>query len=124
MDLVFFDDAISHIIRISRILRQPRGNAMLIGVSGCGKQSLTRLCSSMLEAKCFQIKLSKNYKPVHFREDIKLRMLDCGCEGLPSTFIMTDTQIMYESFLEDINNILNTGEITNLYVKEDFDRMF
>ena len=36
---------------------------------------------------------------------------------------MTDNQIMYETFLEDINNILNTGEITNLYVKEDFDRM-
>jgi dynein heavy chain len=30
---------------------------------------------------------------------------------------------MYESFLEDINNILNTGEITRLYVKEDYDRM-
>ena len=30
---------------------------------------------------------------------------------------------MYESFLEDINNILNTGEITNLYLKEDFERM-
>ena len=36
---------------------------------------------------------------------------------------MTDTQIMYESFLEDINNILNTGEITNLYAKEDYERM-
>ena len=30
---------------------------------------------------------------------------------------------MYESFLEDINNILNTGEITNLYQKEDFEKM-
>ena len=51
-------------------------------------------------------------------------MLDCGCDNMLSTFLMTDTQIMYESFLEDINNILNTGEITNLYVKEDYDRMF
>ncbi len=30
---------------------------------------------------------------------------------------------MHESFLEDINNILNTGEISNIYSKEDFDRM-
>ena len=97
---------------------------MLIGVSGCGKQSLTRLCSFMIEAKCFQIKLSKNYKPINFRDDLKLRMLDCGCDNALSTFLMTDTQIMYETFLEDINNILNTGEITNLYVKEDYDRMF
>ena len=36
---------------------------------------------------------------------------------------MNDTQIMHQSFLEDVNNILNTGEITNLYAKEDYDLM-
>lgn len=36
---------------------------------------------------------------------------------------MTDTQIVNESFLEDINNVLNTGEITNLYDEDDFTKI-
>lgn len=36
---------------------------------------------------------------------------------------MTDTQIINESFLEDINNLLNTGEIPNLMLPEDRDKI-
>ena len=119
MDLVFFEDAIQHILRILRILMQPRGNAMLIGLSGSGKQSLTKFSAAILEHGCFQVKLSKNFRPVDFRETLKERMLAAGTAGTHTTFVLNDTQIMHESFLEDVNNILNTGEITNLYTKED-----
>ena len=64
--------------------------------------------------------MTKNFDPTKFREQLKEKMLVAGCEEMPTTFILNDTQIMYESFLEDINNILNTGEITGLYnAKED-----
>ena len=47
-------------------------------------------------------------------------MMKCGLEGKPVTFLMTDTQIVSENFLENINNVLNTGEITNLYEEDEY----
>jgi dynein heavy chain len=43
MNLIFFMDCIEHIARLARILRAEQGNALLIGVGGVGKRSLTHL---------------------------------------------------------------------------------
>ena len=124
MNLVFFQDALSHAVRISRILRQPRGNAMLIGVGGSGKQSLTRIAAFIADMPCLSIEINRGYGIKEFREDIKKFMMKCGIDGKDTVFLFTDSQIIDEAFLEDLNNILNTGEISNLFAFDETDKIY
>ncbi|XP_031338901.1 dynein heavy chain 2, axonemal-like isoform X2 [Photinus pyralis] len=121
MDLVLFRDAIEHICRIVRVISQPRGNMLLVGIGGSGRQSLSRISSYICELNTFQITVTKNYKVVEFREDLKTLYSATGVDTKPTTFLFNDTQVTDEQFLEIINNMLSSGEVSNLYKPDEFE---
>uniref|UniRef100_A0A7M4FBW4 Dynein axonemal heavy chain 11 n=1 Tax=Crocodylus porosus TaxID=8502 RepID=A0A7M4FBW4_CROPO len=121
MNLVLFEDAMQHVCRISRILEAPRGYALLIGVGGSGKQSLSRLAAYICSLEVFQITLKKSYGIQDLKVDLANLYIKTGAKNMPTVFLLTDAQVPDEHFLVLINDLLASGEVPDLFSDEDID---
>uniref|UniRef100_H2Y999 AAA+ ATPase domain-containing protein n=1 Tax=Ciona savignyi TaxID=51511 RepID=H2Y999_CIOSA len=119
MDLVLFEDAIMHICRINRILESPRGNALLVGVGGSGKQSLSRLAAYISGLDVFQLTLKKGYNMQDLKSDLVNLYTRTGVKCIGTVFLMTDAHVADERFLVLINDHLAMGEISDLFTDEE-----
>jgi dynein heavy chain len=55
LNLVLFNDALEHLVKIHRIIRFDKGHALLIGYGGSGKTSLSRLVAFTASYVLFEI---------------------------------------------------------------------
>ncbi|GBG77441.1 hypothetical protein CBR_g23890 [Chara braunii] len=121
VELVLFEDALKHIARITRVLGVDHGCALLVGVGGSGKQSLTRLAAYISGAYPVQLTITKTYSIPNLLDDIKGMYKVAGFKGQAVAFIFSDTEVKEESFLEYVNQMLMTGEVSGLFPKDEID---
>ncbi|XP_075882096.1 dynein axonemal heavy chain 10-like isoform X2 [Nelusetta ayraudi] len=119
MNLVLFDDALEHLTRVHRIIRIDRGHALLVGVGGSGKQSLTKLSAFTAGCEMFEITLSRGYGETSFRDDLKALYVKLGIENKKIVFLFTDDHVAEEGFLELINNMLTSGIVPALFPNDE-----
>ncbi len=119
MRLVMFEDALEHLTRMHRCLRLPRGNLLLVGLGGSGKQSLTRLSAFVSGAEVFEITLTRTYGETEFREDLKSLYQMLGLQNKPVAFLFTDAHVVNDGFLELLNNMLTSGMVPALFAEEE-----
>ena len=96
MNLVLFDDALEHLTRVHRVIRMEKGHALLVGVGGSGKQSLTKLGAFSAGCEVFEITLTRGYDESSFREDLKGLYSKLGLENKKMVFLFTDAHVAQE----------------------------
>uniref|UniRef100_A0AAZ1XH39 Uncharacterized protein n=1 Tax=Oreochromis aureus TaxID=47969 RepID=A0AAZ1XH39_OREAU len=73
--------------------------------------------------RCFETELSRGYNYDSFHEDLRRLYKMAAVEGKDMVFLFTDTQTVVEEFLENINNMLNSGEVPNLFEKDELEQV-
>eukprot|EP00930_Biecheleria_cincta_P103951 TRINITY_DN9605_c0_g4_i1.p1 TRINITY_DN9605_c0_g4~~TRINITY_DN9605_c0_g4_i1.p1 ORF type:complete len:4232 (-),score=759.91 TRINITY_DN9605_c0_g4_i1:457-13152(-) len=121
MDLVLFEDAMKHVARICRITSSASGHPLLVGVGGSGRQSLSRLSAFICGHMTFMIVIKSSYGLNELKTDLQYMYKRAGEKDEGVVFLFTDNQISNERFLIFFNDLLSSGEITDLYPNEDKD---
>merc|ERR1719487_2371507 len=122
MELVLFGIAASHICRIARIVDAPCGNALLVGVGGSGKQSLSRLACFIMNTDVLTILVTQTYGKGDLMLDLQEMYKKAAVKpGTSHGFLMTDGQIASETFLVLIDDMLSSGNIPGLFTREEYD---
>jgi len=119
MDLVCFLYMLEHLSRAARMIKSPGGNALLVGVGGSGRQSCAKLACFLADFDVYQVEITRGYDQIAFREDVKKMLTKSGGKDEKTVFLFSDSQIKSEGFVEDLNNLLNSGEIPNLFAADE-----
>ena len=79
-------------VKISRIISTEFGHALLIGVGGSGRKSLTQLSVFINLMDIYTIEISKSYDITTWKENMREELfMNCGVSATPYVFLLSDT---------------------------------
>jgi dynein heavy chain len=103
-----------------------RGHIVLAGLPSVGRKTVTRLAAFVERMIIQRLEITKNFGLAQFRVKMKAVWEEAAYgkkDNLSTVFIIEESDIIQESFLEDIQNILSTGLVPNLYTPDDAARV-
>ncbi|XP_068004360.1 cytoplasmic dynein 2 heavy chain 1 [Melanerpes formicivorus] len=121
LEILLFQEVLSYMSKVDRVLSFPGGSLLLAGRSGVGRRTVTSLVSHMHGAVLVTPKISRGYELKQFKNDIKYVMELAGIEAQQVVLLLEDYQFVHSMFLEMINSLLSSGEVPGLYKIEELE---
>lgn len=121
IDILLFEQALLKLLEYNNILSREHGHGLFVGLGGDGRRTLTRLAAYMQDYVVEEPDVQKAVTLVDWQEFLKEAFKKSGVDEKSTVLLLTDAQLDQDFFYEDINNILNIGEVPNLYKTDDSD---
>lgn len=121
LHMLLFDEILSHLATVERILSEPGGSMLLVGSSGVGRRSATTLIAYMLGYTLFAPSLTRHYDAASFKADLKSILVKAGVEGQHYVLYLEDHHFTQDAILEITNSLLSSGEVPGLYTHEEIE---
>lgn len=123
VDIVLHDELLEHSLRIDRVLKNSQGHMILVGASGSGKTTLAKFVSWMNGIQVVQLNVTKNFCLTDFEKILRELLIRVSAKGEKICFIIDESTILEDSFLEKMNTLLANAEVPGLFEGEEFDNL-
>ncbi|KAF8783159.1 Dynein heavy chain 2 like protein [Argiope bruennichi] len=120
---VLFEDNINHLCRIMRGIENSYGNMLLLGATGTGKRSLSRLAAFILKYEVFEMNLEVSYGLPEFKKDLRDILYDTGIKNKKIVFLLSDDQIIDDIFLHFLSDILTVSVPFDVFTSHELKSM-
>ncbi|CAL5987537.1 Dynein_heavy chain [Hexamita inflata] len=113
--IVLTDEVIETILKIDRVIKQPVGHLLLVGISGVGKTTLAKFTAWLNNYECYDVQTHKKYTLQDFEELLRMLVIKAGVKQIKLVFLFDEANALETTFLEHMNALLASGEVPGLF---------
>ncbi|XP_054281409.1 dynein axonemal heavy chain 7-like [Macrosteles quadrilineatus] len=123
-NIVLFRFALEHLSRLCRVLSISGGSCLMLGMRGSGRQTITQLAALLCKADFHQPSVVHNYGFSEWRDDLKKVLINAGGNNTKTVFFVSENELTDEMFLQDLDMILSTGQIPDMFSSSELERIY
>ncbi|SCM22337.1 dynein heavy chain, putative [Plasmodium berghei] len=120
LNIVLFNDAIKHICKLIRIIDNLKSDALLLGIGGCGKTTISKFSSYVASKTFIEMDFSRHCTDNDIKKYLQNIFHRCVMKNEDIILFLKESKI-HDNFFIYINEYMCTNNIIDLYTKEEKD---
>jgi dynein heavy chain len=110
-----FKYPMENISKVCRILSLQGENLFMLGDGGSGRETVAKVAAIMKNITFYTPPLCSDFTFEDWRKDLKAILKETGGFGKGFILFLTSSHLKNKQYLEDVNNILTSGQIKGLF---------